>query len=71
MKKENYRKRDVTVSDLARNKNVSLYGGKMFKLVIGIGLLLSPVSKIEALNDSAEVDKQRLGGTFYTNVLCT
>ena len=46
-------------------------GGKMFKLVIGIGLLLSPVSKIEALNDSAEVDKQRLGGTFYTNVLCT
>ena len=71
MKKENYRKRDVRVSDLVRNKNVSLYWGKMFKLVIGIGLLLSPVSKIEALNDSAEVDKQRLGGTFYTNVLCT
>ena len=49
MKKENYRKQDVTVSDLAQNKNVSLplfflecgisqsislFLGKMFKLVI-------------------------------------
>ena len=58
MKKEKYRKRDVSVSDLAENKNVSLplffltcsisksislCLGKMFKL------LLSPVSKIDAL----------------------
>ena len=68
MKKEKYRKRDVSVSDLAENKNVSLplslffskcsisksvslFLGKMFKLVIHRPSL-SPVLKIDGLKRS-------------------
>ena len=31
---------------------------------LSVGVLLSPVSKIEAVKRKKQVDKQRLGGTF-------
>ena len=68
MKKEKYRKRDASVSDLAENKNVSLplsfflisvaYLSQFLSFsvkcssVLSIGLLLSTVLKIDALKRS-------------------
>ena len=61
MKKERYRKQDVSVSDLVQNKNVSLplsFFLNFFQFLsfwvkcsslLSIGLLLSPVLKIDAL----------------------
>ena len=51
------------------SKLTFLFLGKFSSLLflitrLSVGLPLSPVSKIEAVEDSPEVDKQRLGGTF-------
>ena len=51
------------------SKLTSLLLGKFSSLLfliarLSVGLPLSPVSKIEAVEDSPEFDKQRLGGTF-------
>ena len=51
------------------SKLTFLFLGKFSSLLflitrLSVGLPLSPVSKIEGVEDSPEVDKQRLGGTF-------
>ena len=65
MKKENYSRRDVTVSDLAQNKNVSLPfflgrggggGVKMFKLVIHRPSFITSFENRRVKNDSEQLE---------------
>ena len=59
MKKENYWRRDVTVSDLPLNKNVSLplfWGGKMFKLVIYRPSFITSFENRRVKNDSEQLE---------------
>ena len=86
MKKEKYRKRDVSVSDLAENKNVSLplsfflisvaYLSQFLSFwvkcssVLSIGLLLSPVLKIDALKRSRNSWRSMIADLLLVDGTC-
>ena len=91
MKRDNYRKQDVTVFDLAQNKNVSLppffflsiaYLSQFLSFWVkcssflflttrlSVGVLLSPVSKIEAVKRLTRGRQTTPRGYLYTNEIC-